>query len=82
MSSRRSSGSRRLDVSFETVATWLQSHPGIEIVTRDRSTEYARGITQGAPDAIQMADRWHVLGNLREVLERMLDRLRPGSDLI
>jgi transposase len=61
----------------ETVATWLQSHPGIEIVTRDRSTEYARGVSEGAPDAIQVADRWHILGNLREALERMLDRLRP-----
>jgi transposase len=61
----------------ETVATWLQSHPGVEIVTRDRSTEYARGVSEGAPDAIQVADRWHVLGNLREALERMLDRLRP-----
>jgi transposase len=61
----------------ETVTTWLQSHPGVEIVTRDRSTEYARGVSEGAPDAIQVADRWHVLGNLREALERMLDRLRP-----
>jgi transposase len=61
----------------ETVATWLQSHPGVEIVTRDRSTEYARGVMEGAPDAIQVADRWHILGNLREALERMLDRLRP-----
>jgi len=61
----------------ETVATWLQSHPGIEIVTRDRSAEYAHGVSEGAPDAIQVADRWHILGNLREALERMLDRLRP-----
>jgi len=61
----------------ETVALWLEQHPGVEIITRDRSTEYARGATDGAPDAIQVADRWHVLGNLREALERMLDRLRP-----
>src|SRR5262249_30120649 len=61
----------------ETVATWLQSHPGVEIVTRDRSTEYARGVSEGAPDAIQVADRWHLLSNLREALEGMLDRLRP-----
>ena len=61
----------------ETVALWLEQHPGVEIITRDRSTEYARGATDGAPDAIQAADRWHVLGNLREALERMLDRLRP-----
>jgi transposase len=61
----------------ETVATWLEQHPGVEIITRDRSTEYARGATQGAPEAVQVADRWHILGNLREALERILDRLRP-----
>jgi transposase len=61
----------------QTVTLWLQNHPGVEIITRDRSTEYARGATEGAPNAIQVADRWHVLGNLREALERLLDRLRP-----
>ncbi len=65
------------DRTAETVAAWLKEHPGIEVVTRDRSTEYARGVTTGAPDAVQVADRWHVLGNLREALERLLDRLRP-----
>lgn len=65
------------DRSAETVATWLREHPGVEIVTRDRSTDYARGVTQGAPHARQVADRWHVVGNLRDALERMLDRLRP-----
>jgi transposase len=61
----------------QTVATWLEQHPGVEIITRDRSTEYARGATDGAPNAIQVADRWHLLGNVREALERLLDRLRP-----
>ena len=61
----------------ETVASWLENHPGVEIITRDRSTEYARGATEGAPNAVQIADRWHILGNLREALERMLTRLRP-----
>jgi transposase len=65
------------DRSAETVSAWLQSHPGVEIVTRDRSTEYARGVSAGAPNAVQVADRWHVLGNLREALERLLHRLRP-----
>jgi transposase len=65
------------DRTSETVAAWLQQHPGVEVVTRDRSPEYARGVTTGAPDAVQVADRWHVLGNLREALERLLDRLRP-----
>lgn len=65
------------DRTPETVAAWFEQHPGVELVTRDRSKEYARGISAGAPDAIQVADRWHILGNLREALERLLDRLRP-----
>jgi transposase len=65
------------DRTAETVSLWLENHPGVEIITRDRSTEYARGATDGAPQATQVADRWHVLGNLREALERLLDRLRP-----
>ena len=39
--------------------------------------EYARGISEGAPQAIQVADRWHLLVNLQEALQRVLDRLRP-----
>jgi transposase len=65
------------DRCAETLAAWLRQHPGVQIITRDRSTEYTRGATEGAPDAIQVADRWHLLRNLREVLERILDRLRP-----
>lgn len=64
------------DRSAETVAVWLKQHPEIQIVTRDRSTEYARGISLGAPQAQQVADRWHFLKNLTEVLERILSRLR------
>jgi transposase len=61
----------------ETLATWLHEHPGVEIITRDRSTEFTRGATDGAPDAIQVADRWHVLTNLRAAVERMLQRRMP-----
>ncbi len=57
-------------------ASWLREHPGIEIITRDRATEYARGATDGAPHALQVLDRWHLIGNLQEALVRMLDRLR------
>ncbi len=53
---------------------WLQAHPGVEIIARDRSTEYARGATAGAPAAVQVLDRWHVLRNAREVAERILTR--------
>ena len=48
----------------------------MEIIVRDRSPEYARGATMGAPAALQVVDRWHVLKNVREVAERLLDRHR------
>jgi transposase len=44
---------------------------------RDRSTEYQRGASEGAPHAQQVLDRWHVLKNLREAVERFLNRLHP-----
>lgn len=62
------------DRRAETLSAWLKAHPGIEIITRDRSGEYARGIAEGAPEAGQVADRWHLLRNLREALERLLGR--------
>ncbi len=64
------------DRTAPTLATWLRQQPQIEIVSRDRATEYARGITEGAPQAVQVADRWHVLRNLREAAERVLDAHR------
>ena len=61
----------------EALSTWLQTHDGVEIISRDRSTEYARGATAGAPQALQVADRWHILQNLRQVLERLIARVLP-----
>ena len=60
------------DRTAETLADWLRARPGIEIVARDRSTEYARAIALGAPEATQVPDRWHLLANMRQVLERWL----------
>lgn len=60
------------DREADTLAQWLQQHPTIEILTRDRSTEYARGMTKGAPQAQQVADRWHLLLNLRQMVERSI----------
>lgn len=62
------------DRSFEVVSKWLLDHPGVEIVSRDRSLGYIQSIQTGAPNAIQVADRWHLLHNLVEAIERSLTR--------
>jgi len=64
------------DRSAETLAQWLKAHPGIKVVSRDRAKAYASGISQGAPEAIQVADRFHLLQNLGETLERVFHLLK------
>ena len=57
--------------SSESLGAWLKQHPNIEIVSRDRAGVYADGARQGAPQAQQVADRWHLLHNLSQVMERL-----------
>src|SRR5215207_9519426 len=57
-----------------TLAAWLRAHPGVEVVSRDRSPTYASGITEGAPSAVQVADRFHLLMNVRETVEKVVKR--------
>jgi transposase len=58
----------------QVLAQWLRLHPGVQVISRDRSAEYQRGATQEAPDAQQVLDRWHLLKNLGEVLQKVLSR--------
>lgn len=60
--------------SATVLIEWLQQHPGVEIISRDRGSDYSKGATVGAPSAIQVADRWHLLKNLRETFERFFER--------
>lgn len=64
------------DREAETLARWLKENPGVEIISRDRSEGYAVGGRQGAPEAVHVADRWHLLSNWREATERVFDRHR------
>jgi transposase len=59
------------DRAAETVVTWLQAHPSVAVIARDRGVMYVDGATRGAPDALQVVDRWHLAKNLGEALERL-----------
>jgi transposase len=57
---------------------WLKEHPTIEVISRDRDTTFAEAARKGAPTAIQVADRWHLLQNLGDALKRMLETNANG----
>ena len=61
--------------SAEFLAAWLKAHPGVKVISRDRGGEYAAGSRQGAPEAIQVADRFHLMQNLGDCLERIAQRV-------
>ena len=69
------------DRSAKTTGEWLAQHPCIEIVSRDRCGLYAEGARQGAPQARQVADRFHLLQNLRGTIEQQLSRGPRPSQL-
>jgi transposase len=59
------------DRTAETLAHWLQQHPGVQLITRERAKAYAEGARQGAPAALQVTDRFHLLQNLAEALDQV-----------
>jgi transposase len=67
------------DRSADSLAAWLREHPTIEVLSRDRADDYITGATRGAPQAQQIADRRHLIKNLGDALQRMLER--HGADL-
>jgi len=70
------------DRKANTVAAWFKAHPEVSIVARDRADAYASGLSQGAPNALQVADRFHLFDNLADTLEEVFQEYSRELDAI
>ncbi|MFF3920560.1 ISL3 family transposase [Streptomyces sp. NPDC001852] len=72
------------DRTSETFAAWLTEHPGAEIICCDQATAYTKAVKEAAPNALEVADRWHLLQNLSAAVEKTchqhLDCLRKRAE--
>lgn len=66
------------DREASTLSHWLQTHPGIEVICRDRAGAYAEGARRGAPNAVQIADRFHLLRNVADAVQLVFDQHRKA----
>lgn len=73
---RRSTVDLLPDREAETLAQWLKAHPGVELVTHDPARAYAERISAEAPEAVRIAERWRLIRNLSEAMEKLPARQR------
>jgi transposase len=66
----------------DAVLPWLKRHREIDVVSRDRASSYADAVNRALPHATQVADRYHLVQNLREHLQQLLDRKRTCLPLV
>lgn len=64
------------DRETATLENWLDNHPEVTVITRDRFNRYALAATNSLPHAAQVADRWHLLKNMGDALKKLLERKR------
>jgi transposase len=79
---RHYSSGASLGYSVYPSARWLSEHPGVEVVSRDRGGEYAEAARRATPHAVQVADRFHLLKNLGDVVSRVFRQHEEVLDLV
>lgn len=67
------------DRSPESVTSWLQQHPFVQVVSRDGFTAYRQAITKANPNIIQIYDRWHFIRNAKKQVDTYINSRIPAT---